>query len=246
MTEEVIKVFKRSEYGDPPSAHIQSVLDKLWVLGPAVIADRHTYTSDNIVGTVHRGLDGDQPVLRGKPAFPGECSCHIHTKWRYICDSALVREDVGNGVAEPAIHLLDKDGESVIRIFYPAKTYEEVAAVLAAPPVPRPEPTSAFWYIFKVVFPSKEALESYIEFWGTVSKIIQQETGARGTRLLRIRGSEYAVMALPEWETSDARIAAYQRLNEKMDIDELVAARIAALGGKAEIIAQADEIAAVF
>ena len=242
--EEVVKVFDKDEYAGPPGEHIKQMLDKLWVLGKAVTAGRGDGYSSNMVGTMFVGDDGG-PVLRGEKPPSGECRCHFHIKWDEIHDYALAAENVGYG-PEAVIYLLGADGTVLVRIFYPRRSMAEVAAVLAADPVPRPEPVPSFFYIFKVVFPSEEALQAYVAFWREISETIQKEIGSRGTRLLRIRGPEYAVLALPEWETANARASASQHLNKKMGIDEVVARRIAELGGAVEVVAQADEIASVF
>ena len=69
-------------------------------------------------------------------------------------------------------------------------------------------------FVFKIGFPTEKELESYVEFWKEISALIQQEEGARGTRLHRVVG-ERAVLAIAEWDSYEARARAYQRIAEK-------------------------------
>lgn len=244
-TEEIIKVFDRDEYAGPPSAHIQQMLKKLWILGSGVTVGRGDSYSANVVGTVHPGDDGG-PVIRGKKAFPGECECHFHIKWHEVTHYEVKEEDVGYG-PEAVIYLLGDNEKVIVRIFYPRKRLAEVETVLAAPAVPRPEyPAGGFFLLFKITFPSSEAIDAYAEFWHTTSEIIQRQTGSRGTRLIRLHGPEHAILAIPEWETSAARIAAYEKLNAEMQIDDMVGTRIAELGGTVDFVLEGDEIGTVF
>lgn len=127
---EVVKVFEKSEYAGPPSERIRHMLDKLAVLGKAVIAGRGDGFSANISGTVYVGEDGGDPVLRGEKPPPGECDCHVHIMWDRVRDFALQKEDVGYG-PEAVIYLLGEDGEPIVRVFYPDRTYAEVEAALS-------------------------------------------------------------------------------------------------------------------
>lgn len=127
---EVVKVFEKSAYAGPPDEHIRHMLDKLAVLGKAVIAGRGDCFSANISGTVYVGEDGGDPVLRGKVPPSGECDCHVHLMWDQIRDFALKQEDVGYG-PEAVIYLLGEGGEPIVRIFYPDRKYAEVEAALA-------------------------------------------------------------------------------------------------------------------
>lgn len=131
MTPEV-EIFDKSPYEPPPSQMIREMIAKLALLGKAVIAARDAdgRWSANIEGTVYIGDDGGDPVLRGKKAPPGECTCHIHVRWNQICGYTLKQEDVGYG-PEAVIYLFNEHGEPIIRIFYPHRTFAEVQAALA-------------------------------------------------------------------------------------------------------------------
>lgn len=128
---EVIKVFNKSEYAGSPDERIKNMLDNLTGLGRAVIAGRGNGFSANIAGTIYLGEDGGDPVLRRKKPPLGECDCHVHIKWDRIHDFVLKNEDVGYG-PEAVIYLLGEDGEPIVRIFYPDRTFAEVEAVLAS------------------------------------------------------------------------------------------------------------------
>ncbi len=125
-----IAFFDKSPYEPPPNPVIRQMLAKLTPLGKAVIACRGDGFSANIGGTIHLGEDGGDPVLRGKPAPSDECDCHVHIKWNQVCGYELKQEDVGYG-PEAVICLLNEHGESIIRIFYPHRTFAEVQAALA-------------------------------------------------------------------------------------------------------------------
>lgn len=120
------------------------------------------------------------------------------------------------------------------------KVFEKSEEVQRLEPSPNP-----FWIVFMISFPSENQLNLYVTFWKDVSRVIQREPGARGTRLHRVHGSEPAVLVIAEWESAETRIAAYQKMNAKMPIDAVVASFIADFGGKVTIIAKATEIAAV-
>lgn len=98
---EVVKVFKKGEYAGPPDVYIREMLDKLAVLGKAVIAGRGDGFSSNISGTVYVGEDGGNPVLRGRQPPPGECDCHVHLKWDSIRDYAL---RIGDAFVRPLFY----------------------------------------------------------------------------------------------------------------------------------------------
>ncbi len=251
MSEDIVKVFEKSRYAGPPSERIKQMLEKLACLGNAVIACREGEDPDissNILGTIHLGEDGGDPVLRGKKAPSGECECHVHVRWDRIHDFALRKEDVGYG-PEPVIYLLKESGEPMVRIFYPKKSFEEVEAVLASREVrPAKSPPRPFRLVFTISFPSDDALLKYAAYWSELSQIIQKEPGARGTRLHKIAGPTPTILVIAEWGSAEARMAAYRKMNAEVEVDTVVAKRIMELGGTLGFIfiAKADEIDAVF
>ena len=237
-----VAFFDKSPYESPPSLIIQQMIAKLAPLGKAVIAARNEEMgwSANILRSVSLGDDGGDPVLGGKPAPPGECTCHIHVKWNQVCGYALEQEDVGYG-PEAVIYLLNEHGESIIRIFYPEKTYAEVEAALASEGVSAKPTSMPFRYVFMIQFESEENMEAYMEFWHEISPLIQQEAGALGTRLHRVRGG-FAVLAIAEWESKQARILAYQEIAKKYPPDHKIHWQANRFWGKHAFIVEADEI----
>ena len=133
--EDRVRVFDKSLYAGDPPAHIQQVIEKLAVLGPAVVAVRGPGFSANILGTLYIGKDGDDPVLRGEGGPPDECTCHIHIMWDRVRDYTFAREDVGYG-PDAVIYLLGEDGEPIVNIFYPGRTFEEIEALLTSVSTP--------------------------------------------------------------------------------------------------------------
>lgn len=119
-----MRVFDKTLYAGSPPAVVPEVLEKLASLGDAVVAARGLYFSTNLLGPVYVGEDGGDPVLRVR-----KCDCHVHVMWDKIHGYRLAREDVGYG-PEPVVYLLGEDGEPVVNLFYPEKTFEEVEFLL--------------------------------------------------------------------------------------------------------------------
>ena len=127
-----VQIFDKSPYEGKPNVRVRRVLERLYVLGKAVIAVRDAYVSANISGTVYIGKDGPDLVLRGDGCPEGECTCHVHVMWSKVHDCVLRLEDVSNGNGpEPVIYLVTETGEIMLRIFYPHKTFAEVGSLLA-------------------------------------------------------------------------------------------------------------------
>ena len=120
-----IRIFDKSLYASAPSEHIGQAIGKLASLGPAIVAVRGPFFSANLLGTIYVGLDGGDPVLR-----VAESDCHVHIMWNKIHGVVLGQEDVGYG-PEPVVWLTDEDNDPVINLFYPGKTQDEIAALLA-------------------------------------------------------------------------------------------------------------------
>ena len=125
---ETKRIFDKSKYAAEPSTIVGQVIEKLAVLGDAVVAVRGPGFSANLIGKVYIGEDGGDPVLRVEDCKNPKC--HIHVKWNWIEGYCLAQEDVGYG-PEPVIYLIDKDGDPIVNIFYPGKTFTEIESLLA-------------------------------------------------------------------------------------------------------------------
>ena len=66
-------------------------------------------------------------------------------------------------------------------------------------------------FVFQIVVKAgQEAL--FLEHWHNSSAAIQHMAGARGTRMHKKRGEENIYLAIAEWESEEARIAAFEQL----------------------------------
>lgn len=240
-----MRFFDKTPYEGEPSDHIRQVIKKLAKLGKhGVVAARGNGFSANILGTIYMGKDGDDPVLRGKKDGMDECTCHIHVMWDKVHDYVLEREDVGYG-PEPVIYLVDENGEPIINIFFPGMTFEEIETLLVSAEEAITQPTpKPFRYVFMICFKSETNLSAYIEFWEEMSRLIQQEAGAQGTRLHRIQG-DLAVLAIAEWGSKEARVLAYEEIARKYPPDHKIHWQADKFGGKHSFIVEADEIGKV-
>ncbi len=72
------------------------------------------------------------------------------------------------------------------------------------------------YFIFEVVVKPGYTAEQYAEAWVRASKIIQQASGARGTRLHRKIGDPNVLLAIATWETKAARDAMEAAQNERV------------------------------
>ena len=126
-----VRVFDKGKYEGNPTDRIREVLEKIAPLGYAVIAVRGPGFSANLTGLVYIGRDGDDPVLKVKGCKCADgCNCHIHLMWDKVLDYTLALEDVGHGEPEPVIYLTGEDGEPIVNLFYPGRTYAEIEALL--------------------------------------------------------------------------------------------------------------------
>lgn len=116
-----VQIFDKSKYEGPVPDDIAEAIGRLAALGEAIVAVRGNRSSANLKGVISIGKDGDDPVLS-----VGECGCHVHVEWDQLAGFIPGREDVGHGVAESVLYLVDVEGEPVVRLFYPQKTYEEI------------------------------------------------------------------------------------------------------------------------
>ena len=102
-------------------------------------------------------------------------------------------------------------------------------------------------YIFQVeVRPGEE--ENFRESWHSGSMPIQKCLGARGTRLHLKRGAERTFIAIAEWESKEARDAAFAKLDNP---DNPLGKDMRRWGenedfGTVTLIAEVDEIDVVF
>ena len=71
----------------------------------------------------------------------------------------------------------------------------------------------AYKYIFRVDVRHGEDAE-FIRHWHGGSIPIQKSRGAMGTRLRKVRGEEHVYIAIAEWESKDARSAAFIALED--------------------------------
>lgn len=115
---EVVREFDKSKYEGPVPPNIAEAIGRLAALGEAIVAVRGNRSSANLKGVVSIELDGGDPVLG-----VGGCTCHVHLEWDQLAGFVPGQEDVGHGVAEPVLYLVDVEGEPVVRLFYPEKTY---------------------------------------------------------------------------------------------------------------------------
>jgi heme-degrading monooxygenase HmoA len=104
-----------------------------------------------------------------------------------------------------------------------------------------------FRFVFKIkVWPGHN--EAFLQDWRNGSRAIQQMPGARGTRLHKSHGEEGIYIAIAEWESREARIAAYVELTKS---DHPLGREMRRWGsnsdhGKVTLLAEIDEIDAVF
>jgi hypothetical protein len=102
--------------------------------------------------------------------------------------------------------------------------------------------THPFRFVFMVRFEQKADMDAYIAFWKEMSTLIQQEHGARGTRLHRVKGERFTVLAIAEWESKDARVRAYEEIMAKYPPDHKIHWQPYRFGGEHVFIVEADEI----
>ena len=88
------------------------------------------------------------------------------------------------------------------------------------------------------------ALEAYIPIWEGSSRFIQKEPGARGTRLHRLWGG-LTLLAIAEWESSEARTRAFQTIARKYPKNHIARVNDSQYG-KVFVVGNADELTTVF
>ncbi|MAT50248.1 MAG: antibiotic biosynthesis monooxygenase [Porticoccaceae bacterium] len=71
-------------------------------------------------------------------------------------------------------------------------------------------------FIFEVKLNPGFSAEEYAANWVEASRIIQQTTGARGTRLHRKIGAPDTLLAIASWETKEARDAKDDRRDHRV------------------------------
>jgi hypothetical protein len=67
-------------------------------------------------------------------------------------------------------------------------------------------------FIFEIRIRKGRTVEEYVQAWERGSVIIQQQAGARGTRLFRKIGSPDVLLAIATWSSKNARDEAMIRL----------------------------------
>ncbi|MGH9456137.1 MAG: antibiotic biosynthesis monooxygenase family protein [Thermoanaerobaculia bacterium] len=67
-------------------------------------------------------------------------------------------------------------------------------------------------FVFEVRIRPGHTAEQYADVWVRVSRIIQRQPGARGTRLHRKIGEPDVLLAIASWDSKDARDAATRAL----------------------------------
>ncbi|HUP26617.1 MAG TPA: hypothetical protein VM124_03175 [Candidatus Limnocylindrales bacterium] len=101
--------------------------------------------------------------------------------------------------------------------------------------------------VFEVAFASDEDRTDYIASWEAGSEVIQTYPGARGTRLHSALGRN-GVFAVAEWESKEARDAAFEaiRRDHGEDADRILGENgYDEQFGEVTLFATGDEIAAV-
>ena len=101
-----------------------------------------------------------------------------------------------------------------------------------------------FRFVFSVTFEREEDLQAYVAFWKECSVLIQQEKGALGTRLHRVKG-QCAVLAIAEWTSKAARVAAYEEIARKYPPQHKIHWQAEKFGGRHSIVVEADQIGRV-
>ena len=71
-------------------------------------------------------------------------------------------------------------------------------------------------YIFEVTAKPGYTIEQYAEAWLRASELIQQASGAQGTRLHRKIGDTRTALAIATWESKAARDASAAVLSDKV------------------------------
>jgi hypothetical protein len=71
-------------------------------------------------------------------------------------------------------------------------------------------------FIFEIHMKPGYPPESYARAWVQASEIIQQATGAAGTRLHRKIGEPTVLLAIATWDSRQSRIAMEERLDERV------------------------------
>jgi hypothetical protein len=82
-------------------------------------------------------------------------------------------------------------------------------------------------YVFRFVLQHGHSIEEYIKDWVEGSKIIQQEPGARGTKLYRM-SNRHVYYAVATWDSRSAREAMLEKLFKKVS-DSVEAERLRVL-----------------
>ncbi len=73
--------------------------------------------------------------------------------------------------------------------------------------------------MYRVIFkhhPKSGQEEAYIAQWKKGSDVIQQQKGARGTKLFRKIGEPEYLYAMAEWESKDARNKAIENIKQNL------------------------------
>lgn len=104
----------------------------------------------------------------------------------------------------------------------------------------------AYKYIFRVnVRPGEDA--EFIRHWHGGSIPIQMNPGALGTRLHKVRSEEHVYIAIAEWESKEARSAAFTTLEDPMNplYEEYKKWKENEDFGEVTLIAEVDEVSNV-
>ena len=67
-------------------------------------------------------------------------------------------------------------------------------------------------FVFQIKVKKGHTVEEYVDAWEQASVVIQQMSGARGTRLHRAIGDPTTLLAIAEWDSKEARDRAMSRL----------------------------------
>ena len=96
------------------------------------------------------------------------------------------------------------------------------------------------YFIFEVTIRPGHTSEQYADAWVRASRLIQQATGARGTRLHRKIGDPMTLVAIASWDSKDSRDAADHNLGDRL-ADVRAILREAATHAEIRIVGEFEE-----